>query len=99
MLNRNIYVSQLNAGLWSAVALTVLVFLPIKCHKHSLMKIQTSVTQIYIFFKSYTQNATFRGGIYLKPQKFEHIFVAVITFPPFFCANTFVTACCLLCML
>ena len=26
------------------------------------------------------------------PQKFEHIFVAVITFPPFFCADTFDTS-------
>ena len=24
-----------------------------------------------------------KGGLYLKPLKFEHIFVAVITFPPF----------------
>ena len=30
-----------------------------------------------------------RGGIYLKRPKYEHIFVAVITFPPFFCADTF----------
>ena len=29
------------------------------------------------------------GGLHLKPQKFEHIFVAVITFFPFFCADTF----------
>ena len=29
---------------------------------------------------------------YLKPPKFEHIFVAVITFFPFFCANTFDTS-------
>ena len=30
-----------------------------------------------------------KGGCYQKPPKFEHIFGAVITFPPFFCANTF----------
>ena len=30
-----------------------------------------------------------KRGIYLKPPKFEHIFVAVITFSPFFCADTF----------
>ena len=30
-----------------------------------------------------------KGGLSLKPPKFEHIFVAVITlFSPFFCANT-----------
>ena len=34
----------------------------------------------------------FKGGLQLKSQKFEHIFVAVITFPPFFCANTFDTS-------
>ena len=28
-------------------------------------------------------NTGTRGGRYLKPPKFEHIFVAVITFPPF----------------
>ena len=33
-----------------------------------------------------------KGGLHLKPPKFEHIFVAVITFPPFFCANTFDTS-------
>ena len=32
------------------------------------------------------------GGLHLKPLKFEHIFVAVITFPPFFCADTFDTS-------
>ena len=32
------------------------------------------------------------GGRHLKPPKFEHIFVAVITFPPFFCANTIDTS-------
>ena len=32
------------------------------------------------------------GGLHLKPPKFEHIFAAVITFPPFFCANTFDTS-------
>ena len=32
-----------------------------------------------------------RGGgrLHLRPQKFENIFVAVIIFPPFFCADTF----------
>ena len=29
------------------------------------------------------------GGLSLKPPKFEHIFVAVITSPSFFCADTF----------
>ena len=33
-----------------------------------------------------------RGGLHLKPPKFEHIFVAVLTFFPFFCANTFDTS-------
>ena len=33
-----------------------------------------------------------RGGIDLKPQKVENIFLAVITFPPFFCADTFNTS-------
>ena len=32
------------------------------------------------------------GILHLKPPKFEHIFVALITFPPFFCANTFDTS-------
>ena len=30
--------------------------------------------------------------LHLKPTKFEHIFVAAITFFPFFCANTFDTS-------
>ena len=30
-----------------------------------------------------------KGELSLKPPKFEHIFIAVITFPPFFCADTF----------
>ncbi len=42
-----------------------------------------------------TQNALREGGggveLYLKPPKFEHIFEAVITFPPFFCTDTFDT--------
>ena len=33
----------------------------------------------------------FSGGLHLKPPKFEQKFVAVITFPPFFCADTFDT--------
>ena len=32
------------------------------------------------------------GGRHLKPQKFENIFVAVITFFPFFCANYYYTS-------
>ena len=32
-----------------------------------------------------------QGGLYHFPPKFEHIFVAVITFFPFFCADTFIT--------
>ena len=35
------------------------------------------------------------GGLSHLPPKFEHIFVAVIIFPPFFCGDT----CCLLCVL
>ena len=31
------------------------------------------------------------SGLHLKPPKFEQILVAVITFSPFFCANTFDT--------
>ena len=31
------------------------------------------------------------GGLYLKPPKFGHIFVVVITFISFFCADTFDT--------
>ena len=33
-----------------------------------------------------------KGALHLKPPKFEHIFVAVITSPPFFCADTFDTS-------
>ena len=33
-----------------------------------------------------------KGGLSHLPPKFEHIFVAVITFPPFFCADTFDTS-------
>ena len=33
-----------------------------------------------------------KGGHSLKPPTFEHIFVAVITFSPFFCADTFITS-------
>ena len=33
-----------------------------------------------------------KGGRHQKSPKFEHIFVAVITFSPFFCANTFDTS-------
>ena len=31
-------------------------------------------------------------GLYHLLPKFEHIFVAVITFPPFFCADTFIAS-------
>ena len=41
----------------------------------------------------------FKGGPVHLPPKFEHIFVAVITFFPFFYADTFLSACCLLCVL
>ena len=40
-----------------------------------------------------------KGGLYLKPPKFEHIFAAVITSPPYFCADILLPACCLLCVL
>ena len=33
-----------------------------------------------------------KGGLDLKSTKLEHIFVAVITYLPFFCANTFDTS-------
>ena len=33
-----------------------------------------------------------KGGLSHLPPKFEHIFVALITFPPFFCADTFITS-------
>ena len=33
-----------------------------------------------------------KGGPIPEITKFEHIFVAVITFFPFFCANTFYTS-------
>ena len=33
-----------------------------------------------------------KGGLDLKPTKLEHIFVAVITFPPFLYTNTFDTS-------
>ncbi len=40
-----------------------------------------------------TYKATKRkGGLHLKPPKFEHIFVAAIPFPPFFWADTFDTS-------
>ena len=40
------------------------------------------------------------GGLYLKPPKFEHIFVAVITFFPLsFVQILLIPACCLLCVL
>ena len=32
-----------------------------------------------------------QGVLHLKPPKLEHIFVALITCPPFFCADTFDT--------
>ena len=32
-----------------------------------------------------------KGGLNLEPPKFEHTFIVVITFPPFFCADTFDT--------
>ena len=34
----------------------------------------------------------FKGGLHHLPPKFEDIFVAVITFPPFFCADTLNTS-------
>ena len=37
-------------------------------------------------------SCTYKGGLHLKPPKFEDIFVAVITFFPFFCANIFDTS-------
>ena len=33
-----------------------------------------------------------RGGLDHSPPKFEHKFVAVINFFPFFCADTFITS-------
>ena len=33
-----------------------------------------------------------QGGLDHLPPKFEHIFVVVITFSPFFCADTFITS-------
>ena len=38
------------------------------------------------------KNQVIVGGLSHLPPKFEHIFVAVITFPPFFCADTFITS-------
>ena len=50
----------------------------------------------YIFFVTESKLKIFKGGLYLKPPKLEHIFVAVITSPPppppFFCADTFDTS-------
>ena len=39
------------------------------------------------------------GGLHLKPLKFEYIFVAVITSPPFFFVQILlISTCCLLCV-
>ena len=49
-------------------------------------------------WKTYRQLHIKGGRLHLKPPKFEHIFVAIITSPPppppppFFCANTFDTS-------
>ena len=57
----------------------------------------SSFANLYHFnvFFVYTSSQSFpflaKGGLHLKPPKSEHIFVAVITFPPFFCADTFDT--------
>ena len=41
-----------------------------------------------------------QSAIHLKPPKFEHIFVAVINFPPFFSVQILlIPTCCLLCVL
>ena len=51
---------------------------------HELIPIET----FKISFETTQNMQYFKGGLHLKPPKFEHIFVAVITFPPF-CADTF----------
>ena len=40
-----------------------------------------------------------RGGLHLKPPKFEHIFVAAITFPLSSVQILLIPSCCLLCVL
>ena len=45
-----------------------------------------------IFTNTVQSTCCYEGGQALKPPKFEHIFVAVITSPPFLCANTFDTS-------
>ena len=48
----------------------------------------------------YTHVQEIKGGLHLKPPKFEHIFVAVITPPPLSSVQILlIPACCLLCVL
>ena len=41
---------------------------------------------------AYSERSFSNWGRYHLLPKFEHIFVAVITFSPFFCADTFITS-------
>ena len=41
---------------------------------------------------NFGQISVLKGRLYHLLPKFEHIFVAVITFTPFFCADTFITS-------
>ena len=59
-------------------------------HLHSLI-----IALFILIAKAYSVHIPthlWKWGRYLKPVKFEHIFVAVLTFPPFFYANTFDTS-------
>ena len=42
--------------------------------------------------KNRDRSLILKGGHDHLPPKFEHIFVAVITFSPFFCADTLITS-------
>ena len=60
-------------------------------------KVWLMVLKPYLFHLS--SKLFFFGGLHLKPKKFEKIFVAVITFFLFLCANNCYLAYCLLCVL
>ena len=42
-----------------------------------------------LYYIGYSSIMLAKGGLHLKPPKFEHIFVAVITFPPFLLCKYF----------
>ena len=72
--------------------LTIIIFLyltNLALHTHTQL---THIFHLFMTMMIPPLILPFKGSLEHIPPKFEHIFVAVITFPPFFCADTFITS-------